>query len=249
MGVAYGSSTIYQATKGIVQDGLVLNLDAGVDASYNGGTTWRDLEGGNNGTLTNGPTFDKTNGGSIVFDGGNEYVRISNSPELQFGVGSFTAFAWVYPQGTNNVRIINNRGTGAGGSYKGYQFKLYQTGSNWYFNDATIDDGDGNAKAYNSSNNYPLNSWYYVSMVYETQNELRFYVNSVLDGTLSVGTYGSLTNSLPTAIGAAISSNGVEGTLNQGYNGKIPITGLYNRALTATEVAQNFNVTRHRFGI
>ena len=47
MGVAYGSSTIYQATKGIVQDGLVLNLDAGVRDSYDGGATWRDLAGSN----------------------------------------------------------------------------------------------------------------------------------------------------------------------------------------------------------
>jgi len=234
----------------IVDDGLVLCLDAANKLSYPGtGTTWTNLStSGNNGTLTNGPTFDSANGGSIVFDGSDDYARISNSPELQFGVGSFTAFAWIYPQATSNVRIINNRGSGFGGNYKGYQFKLRQSGgSNWYFGDCGIDDADGNYKAYDSSNIYPLNSWYYVSMVYETQNELRFYVNSVLDGTLSVGTYGSLTNSLPTAIGAGISHNGVEGAPSQEYNGKISITGLYNRALTAEEVLQNYEATKQRF--
>ena len=64
---------------GIVQDGLVLNLDAGNTASYPGsGTTWFDLTSNNNdGTLINNPTFDSTNGGSIVFDGIDDYVSFS----------------------------------------------------------------------------------------------------------------------------------------------------------------------------
>ena len=45
MAIQAGEDTFYQAKRGIVQDGLVLNLDAGVDASSNGGTTWRDLKG------------------------------------------------------------------------------------------------------------------------------------------------------------------------------------------------------------
>jgi len=233
----------------IVTDGLVLNLDAGYAPSYpTTGTTWYDLSGfDNNGTLTNGPVYDS---GSISFDGSDDFVRIPNSSELQFGLGSFTAFAWVYPSGTNNVRIINNRGTGSGGSYKGYQFKLDQNSSNWNFYDSSIDDATGNYKSCNGCGSYyPLNNWYYINMIYETQNELRFYVNGVLDGTLSVGTYGSLTNSLPTAIGAAISSNGVEGSKSQYYNGKMPVVGLYNRALSATEVLQNYNAQKHRFGL
>ena len=235
----------------IVKDGLVLWLDAGDRTSYpGGGNSWRDLTpNANNGTLTNGPTFDNLNGGSIVFDGTNDYIRIPDSPELQFGLGSFTAFAWVYPSGTNNVRIINNRGTGTPGSSSGYQFKLFQDGSNWYFGDCAIDEGVSVGFRYDSSNKYPLNNWYYINMVYETQNELKFYVNRVLDGTVTVGTYGSLTNSLPTAIGAAISNTGTEGGYSQFYNGKIPIAGLYNRALSANEISQNFNATRSRFGV
>ena len=60
----------------IVTNGLVLYLDAANKKSYPGsGTTWTDLSGNNNtGTLTNGPTFDSNNGGSIVFDGTNDYV-------------------------------------------------------------------------------------------------------------------------------------------------------------------------------
>lgn len=62
----------------IVTDGLVLALDAANPTSYPGsGTTWRDLSGNNNsGSLVNGPTFNSVNGGSIVFDGSNDYVNI-----------------------------------------------------------------------------------------------------------------------------------------------------------------------------
>ena len=68
MGIAYGVTTNFQATKGIVQDGLVLNLDAGVKESYNSGTTWRDLTGSNDGTLTNmtATNFNKNNGGILI---------------------------------------------------------------------------------------------------------------------------------------------------------------------------------------
>src|SRR6056300_382098 len=66
----------------IVTDGLVLNLDAARKDSYNRtGTTWNDISGnGNNGTLTNGPTFDSEDYGSIVFDGVDDYVTVSATP-------------------------------------------------------------------------------------------------------------------------------------------------------------------------
>lgn len=61
----------------IVTDGLVLALDAADTNSYtSGSTTWRDMSGnGNNSTLTNGPTFDSGNGGSIVFDRVDDYAN------------------------------------------------------------------------------------------------------------------------------------------------------------------------------
>ena len=79
----------------IVIDGLVLALDAGNTKSYSGsGTAWTDTVGGNHGTLTNGPTFSSLNGGSIVFDGTNDYVQVSASSDLNFGTGNFTIEGW-----------------------------------------------------------------------------------------------------------------------------------------------------------
>jgi len=63
---------------GIVRNGLVLDLDAAKLDSYpKFGTTWRDITfNQNNGTLVNGPTFNSGNGGSIVFDGVDDYITI-----------------------------------------------------------------------------------------------------------------------------------------------------------------------------
>ena len=64
----------------IVTEGLVFCYDAGDQISYPGtGTTWTDIVGSSNGTLTNGPTFDTGNGGSLKFDGANDYVDTGNT--------------------------------------------------------------------------------------------------------------------------------------------------------------------------
>ena len=81
----------------IVTDGLVLSLNAADRNSYPGsGTTWTDTSGnGNNGTLTNGPTFNSGNGGYIQFDGTNDRVDIADANSLDFGTGGFTILVWV----------------------------------------------------------------------------------------------------------------------------------------------------------
>ena len=90
MGVAYGSSTIYQATKGIVQDGLVLNLDAGVRDSYGGGSTVFDLTGTQNATLENQATFNKERGGIFSLDGTDEYLSIGTLSTILPAYNAFT---------------------------------------------------------------------------------------------------------------------------------------------------------------
>ena len=79
----------------IVTDGLVLCLDAANKRSYPGtGTTWTDLKGENNGTLTNGPTFDSSNKGSIVFDGTNDYINCGNGSEFSI-TEQITLICWM----------------------------------------------------------------------------------------------------------------------------------------------------------
>ena len=160
--------------------------------------------------------------GADEFDGTDDYIRVSNDTSLQFGDGSFTAETWINPQSapdTGGARIINDRGTGAGGSNIGYQLKIKNDTGRWRFSDTAIDDATGNYKAYEGTTTYNYGQWHHVVMVYAADNELRLYVDGIPDGTLAVGTYGSLSNSLPTAIGAAISANGVEGTYSQWFDG------------------------------
>ena len=100
----------------IVDNGLVLYLDAGNRKSYtSGSTTWFDKSGfNNNGTLTNGPTFDSGNGGNIVFDGADDYGIIPDSNILSFTNAQMTVSAWVniissIPTTVGNENIIINK--------------------------------------------------------------------------------------------------------------------------------------------
>ena len=87
----------------IVTDGLVLCLDAANSRSYpKTGTTWTDRStSGNNGTLTNGPTFDTNNGGSIVFDGSNDSVVTSD-----FDLDYISIFTWFKPTNFSAYREV-----------------------------------------------------------------------------------------------------------------------------------------------
>jgi hypothetical protein len=142
-----------------------------------------------------------------------DYIRVPDAASLQFGVGSFTAEAWINPQtipDTGGARIVNNRGTGGGGTVPGWHLKIKDDTGNWRFGDSGIDDNNSNYFAYDGTATYAYNAWYQVVMVYEADNELRFYVDGALDGTLSVGAYGSISNNHPTVIGASIVDAGSE---------------------------------------
>ena len=82
----------------VIDNGLVLYLDASNNKSIvSGSNTWFDVSrNGNNGTLTNGPAYSSANGGSIVFDGTNDFVTGSNSSDFAFGTGNFTVSYWMY---------------------------------------------------------------------------------------------------------------------------------------------------------
>jgi hypothetical protein len=94
----------YNFSPKVITEGLILYLDAANTKSYPGnGNAWTDLSrGGNNGTLTNGPTFNSGNGGNIVFDGINDYV-LTSTINHNIGTGNFTYTVWVYPTGLKAV--------------------------------------------------------------------------------------------------------------------------------------------------
>ena len=208
----------------------------------------------NNGTVEGDPEqvvgkFGK----ALEFNGTTDYVRIPKSDSLSFGQGSFTLEAWVNlseDQMTGNAggRLINDRGTGAGGSYEGWQVKINNMGQGgkWGFNDSGIDDATGNYGVYNpgwdvTKADYSNGEWHYVAVVYEAGAALRFYVNGELDGEAEIGDYGSIDNDLPVCIGAAIAHNGQENQQSQYFPGIIDEVRLWKTALSQDELKANMN--------
>jgi hypothetical protein len=222
------------ATKGVVQSGLVLNLDAGVSSSYSGsGTTWTNLVGGgNDGTLVNGPTYNSSNGGSIVFDGSNDYISFVSNPSL---TNQITVEVWVQlsstsPNGTGWIlgRESSYRMLYSSGSFS---WICATTNNGWYTTGTNISAGSVT----------PHTQTYQVVGTYNGSNN-RIYVNGELKNTGS-----SISgNILATDTYYLIRS----GTGNVDYGkGNLYSHKLYNRALTAAEIQQNFIAKKSRFGL
>jgi hypothetical protein len=217
---------------GIVTQGLVLDLDAAKRDSYAGtGTAWNDISGNrNNGTLINGPTFNSGNGGSIVFDGTNDFVDCGNSTNIQLVAGSVN----VWFRGIQGTQIGN-------GGYnaiiaKQFAYGLFISGSNL----VTYDWGNNVGR--NTGVNVANNTWYNTCMTFTTMtgtpsNNAIIYLN----GSPILTTTIRLQNQ---TINLFIGSGNTPG---QFLVGSVSQTSVYNRALTAQEVLQNYNATKGRY--
>jgi hypothetical protein len=239
----------------VVTRGLVLWLDAGNNASYantsnyydcgygcqyyssnpgctNCNTQWRDISGyGHDGTLVNGASISyDIGGGAVYFDGVNDYVNITSTSTLNPDSGVISIGAWFYSTetGTQNDRIIYNKENeyelSAGGGYISYAFR-----PNWAWVGAT---------------SFNLNQWYYAMVTYD-QSYQRLYINGseAYNAALSGAIGNSYTNDL------RIGARNAPGAPYSHFKGYIAAVHMYNRALSATEVLQNFNNGRQRFGV
>jgi hypothetical protein len=237
MAIQAGETTFYQAKRGIVQDGLVLNLDAAVDASYSGGTTWRDLAGGNNGTLANmnGTNLIKDNGGVFIFDGTNEHIQLPQS--FSFGTSSFSIECWVKLDTISGIdAIYYSQSSNLSGFYGIGHANV--TGARGFY----ISDFNGSTRVTSHMGTAAsINTWYHVVGFKNTSNQQAVYVNGSLSTPLLTSTL-SVTSSYP-LIGANIAS------FSEIWDGSISQFRIYNRALTSDEIARNYNATRHRFGV
>jgi len=204
----------------MVTDGLVLYLDAANTKSYvSGSTTWTDIAAGNNGTLVNGPTYSSANGGSIVFDGVDDYASI---PDINFTTS--TIDIWVY---------IN--AYGAGGTVFIYQssngFEI------WSDRAGLIRYNKNSGTNLTSGPGFTLNSWNNIVATSDGSVN-RLYLNNANIGSTNGGIFDNTSGDI------RISSYG-------GYliNGRCSVLKMYNRALTTSEITQNYNATKTRFGL
>jgi hypothetical protein len=216
----------------ISENGLIFSLDAADRTSYPGtGTAWNDLVGNNNGTLINGPTFNSGNKGSIVFDGVDDYVEVPN-----FNIANtITVDVWVKKT--------------SGDSWQG-----------WLGNWNTTGNGDSWLLTQNDSNRasfYIMHTNNVGDNIVDTSgiivgNVWYNYTGTFSNLTLSLYKNGSLVNSKST-LQNTIYQNSLKiwyGRFSTFYlNGQLSNGKVYNRALSATEIAQNFNNTKSRFGL
>ena len=216
-----------------ITDGLVLCLDAANPKSYPGsGTIWTDLSGrGNNGTLVNGVGYSGDNLGSLVFDGVNDYA--TTGKVLVPITGQFHIEGWVYLNNTNVNKMFVTQYNNGGDPGRFLCF---------FANDGTIRMHDCDGVMTGTTPPYSANIWTYVAFQKDSSNLCNIFVNGIKETTGATKT---------TTLENTNTIIGTRGSIQSGiwYNGNMSNVRIYNRALTAAEIRQNFNATRSRFSI
>jgi hypothetical protein len=216
----------------IITDGLVLSLDAANPLSYSGsGTTWNDLSGnGNTGTLVNSPGFNTANSGNIVFDGVNDYVDCGNNNSLKI-TGPLTMNAFFSASSFNiDYQPIIAMGDDS------YRFQRHSSTNYLAFGSRNLGMND-----LVSNSQISTNRWYNATAIY-SGTEMLIYINGILDSS------NSASGSLPVS-NYNLRVGGNAQIPSRVWNGNIAIAQIYNRALSSSEVLQNYNAVKKRFGL
>jgi surface protein len=215
----------------IITDGLILNVDAGFDGSYPAsGNTWRDLSvSGNNGTLTNNPGFYDNGGGGIVFDGTDDFVNLGNQQSLQF-TDNFSSFCWIY----KNVNQYQ-KGLVGNASYNngGWQMSLANN-----FDKFVVIFNSNAEQGLSSNSTLNAKQWYHCGFTF-LDGVLKIYIDGVFDSQSTGRTITTNTNNF-------VIGKGAQGGWGA-FNGNISSVQVYDRALSDSEVLQNYNAMKDRF--
>ena len=208
----------------IIQNGLILDVDAAVPRSYSGtGLTANGLIGGIGGTLVNGVGFGTTNNGFFTFDGSNDYINFGNSSTLQQSSGTLSAWTKTSAPGGSYRGIIAKQGA-YGLFYVTGQLWIYDWGAD-FGRSTGIDIAD--------------NTWKNVVLTYQSgvSNGTFIYLNGVSVLTTTITVLNQINNLF----------GGAEANASQYAACQISSFNMYNRALTAQEVLQNYNATKGRY--
>jgi hypothetical protein len=223
----------------IITTNLLLHLDSGKSTSYRGGNIWYDISSQcAHGIFVNGPTYSPTenSGGTVVFDGTNDYIRISKFNTLP--TSQITCEAWINPTepvSTGTVRggVISATNT----MYLGL-FNSADGGSTHSLHWANTTNS---SRPYSADGNIPNNVWSHIVGTWDGSTS-RAYVNgnqvwsSAQTGTIDAATY----------VVGTYGSGLVDGTHN--FQGQIAIARMYSIGLSGVQVLQNYNAQKYRFG-
>lgn len=228
----------------IVTNGLVLCLDAANPKSYvSGSTNWNNLTNTAplSGSLINGPTYSSANLGSIVFDGTNDEVLITNNTLARIGTGDFTVTAWVNNDITTEEDFIGTGGItngdillmifrDAGGGNGGFRGHVWSS--------------TGNSNVIDSPRSIGTGNWNMLTQKVAWGGNIDLFENGIL--TASQLLVGNAPTSTRTQLIVGCRSTGAG---SSHFQGKISGIQIYNRALSAAEIQQNYNALRGRYGL
>ena len=233
-------------SQSIITNGLLVNLDASNPSSYPGtGTTWTDLQGSNDATI-DGATYSAADSGIFVFDGVNDVITIADSADMRATVGGTrTLQTWVKVDSYDSNDGIWGKQYGASGGYDGYSLALLTNNViRLQMNGSSVNGG------YNSATNaFTLGSWMFLTTV------VRFGGGAGAPSLVYKDDNSTPIISQPNAESGIpnINANFVfgrdiqEGTDYADIN--IGALYVYNRALSTTEIADNYNATKTRYGL
>jgi len=203
-------------------------------------TSWTDLVGGsNNGTANNGPTYDSSNGESIVFDGTNDFI----STTTQFSnVNAYTIIVWFRTSASNARKLVGFENSQTGSSTS-YDRQMYIGSDNKLY----LGQYDGTADVAVSTMTVNDNIWRCAVGTYGGEGTtLRLYINGVSNATAT-------SNNPQNFVGywriGSFKGTGWSNTSDGYFNGSIGQVLIYHRALTSAEIQQNYNATKSRYGL
>lgn len=227
----------------IIKDGLLFYVDAADDSSYKSGSnTWYDISGyAKTASLVNGTAYTSSNKGALVFDGNTAVVNVEGNWN-PFLTGSWTVSAWYkYDSVGGNAPTVVGFQTGSyyilvGNLYNGYISTYYGLGS------GTIGPTTG-----------VVNSWYNIVATHTpidgSNASKKQYINGSLDFSSNTSTpiFGYVLPNFRVDLTLGFVQDPQYGT--RPLNGKIGLVQIYNRELSATEIVQNYNVTKGRYNL
>jgi len=232
----------YNFGKGIVTDGLVFYVDAANDNSYPGtGTDWADLSGSTTATLTNGPTFDSGNGGSIAFDGTNDYTDFGNTLPID-GTSAGTVSIWAKTSASTSL-LFTKYDTSGSNSTAFYIAVV--SGA------ARIFSGTQSNYRYYTTTATPIgsNNWANIVFTYDNfSTDLKCYIDGAAYSTGQISNGTAPTSIVPQVSGINWKTTSITtGSGTNYYQADIANVSAHNRALSASEILQNYNALKNRF--
>ena len=234
-------------------DGLVLHLDAANTRSYPGsGNTVYDLSGsgntvypisGNvNGSLLNGLGYSSSNNGVFTFDGADDSIDLGDNFDM--GLSSFTICTYFRLSATTGLHGIFSKSIAAAASSR-YAVFIYNYGAGYKISTFMSNGGASDVET-PSVLTVATNTWYHISAVYNRADKVYLYINGVLDSSATISQFQAV--DFQSSYNSRIGAYG-DASNNPNYflNGSLAQFQIYNRALSATEILQNYNATKGRY--